>query len=88
MSKGASDLYNTMRMKVSRPNLTADQVKALPVTILAMKGDKDMLRFLGLYDPDGMIIQQDDVETDLLESLKRFNERYRKDPDDANDAAR
>jgi hypothetical protein len=88
MSKGASDLYNTMCMKVSRPNLTADQVKALPVTILAMKGDKDMLRFLGLYDPDGMIIQQDDVETDLLESLKRFNERYRKDPDDANDAAR
>lgn len=75
-----NDLSETMSMKGERPTMTKDQKKALPIIALALRGDKDALHYLGLYDPDGPITEPQDFEADVVEALKEFNRRYRSTP--------
>jgi len=74
---GLNDLSETMAMRGEKPTLTEDQKKALPIIALALRGDKDALHYIGLYDPEGPIIEPPDFEADLIQALNTFNQRHR-----------
>lgn len=71
-----NDLSETMSMRGERATMTEDQKRALPVIALALRGDKDALHYIGLYDPDGPTTDPQDFEADVLEALREFNQRY------------
>ena len=71
-----NDLSETMTMKGERPQLSEDQKRALPVIALALRGDKDALHYIGLYDPEGREEPAPDFEADLLKALQDFKELY------------
>jgi len=72
-----NDLSDAMVMRGERPVLSEDQKRALPVIALALRGDKDALHYIGLYDPEGREEPAPDFEADLLRALNEFNQRHK-----------
>lgn len=75
-----NNLSKTMSMRGEKAVMTEDQKKALPVIAMALRGDKDALHYIGLYDPDGPTTEPQDFEADVLDALREFNRRYRSTP--------
>jgi len=82
MNDELRSISDAVAMRGERTNLTEDQKKALPIIALALNGNLDALHYIGLYDPDGMATPPRDFEYDIVESLKRFNSKYRPEPEE------